>query len=311
MKFMIAGAGAMGSRFGLMLHQKGHDVLLIDTWQEHVETINEKGLRVDYNGDKIVEKIPAVLLENIKKTPEKVDWVIVLTKSMALEKMMQGIKSTISENTKVLCLLNGLGHEEILEKYVPHENIFIGNTMWTAGLDGPGEITLFGEGSVTLQNLEPKKEEEARHLVKVLSDAGLNGYYSDNILKAIYAKACVNGTMNGLCTLLEVNMATFGSTSVAKEIVEKIVAEFDAVARKENVVLDLPEVYHKIESCYNVEKIGRHYPSMYQDLIQHHRLTEIDVINGAIVRKGEKYGVPTPYCAFLTQLIHAKEEILV
>ena len=59
MKFMIAGAGAMGSRFGLMLHQKGHDVLLIDTWQEHVETINKKGLRVDYNGDKIVEKIPA------------------------------------------------------------------------------------------------------------------------------------------------------------------------------------------------------------------------------------------------------------
>jgi len=49
---------------------------------------------------------------------------------------------------------------------------------------------------------------------------------------------------------------------------------------------------------------------MYQDLINNHRKTEIDYINGAISRKGKKYDVPTPYCDFLTQLIHAKEEVL-
>ena len=49
---------------------------------------------------------------------------------------------------------------------------------------------------------------------------------------------------------------------------------------------------------------------MYQDLVQNHRLTEIDYINGAVWRKGQKYGVSTPYCQLITQLIHAKEQIL-
>ena len=49
---------------------------------------------------------------------------------------------------------------------------------------------------------------------------------------------------------------------------------------------------------------------MYQDLNENNRLTEIDYINGAVVRKGQKYGVPTPYCEFLTALVHCKEQIL-
>ena len=49
---------------------------------------------------------------------------------------------------------------------------------------------------------------------------------------------------------------------------------------------------------------------MYQDLIKNHRLTEIDYINGAVSRKGKKYGIATPYCHFLTELIHAKEDSL-
>ncbi|EGO7483534.1 2-dehydropantoate 2-reductase, partial [Enterococcus faecalis] len=53
-----------------------------------------------------------------------------------------------------------------------------------------------------------------------------------------------------------------------------------------------------------------HHPSMYQDLITNHRLTEIDYINGAIVRKGKVYGIATPYCQFLTELIHCKENLL-
>ena len=49
---------------------------------------------------------------------------------------------------------------------------------------------------------------------------------------------------------------------------------------------------------------------MYQDLIKNHRLTEIDYINGAVWRKGQKYNVATPFCAMLTQLVHGKEELL-
>jgi 2-dehydropantoate 2-reductase len=116
--------------------------------------------------------------------------------------------------------------------------------------------------------------------------------------------------MNGLCTILDSNMAGFGETDVADSIVETIVNEFAAVGKHEGVELDIPEVLAQIKTCYNRDTIGLHHPSMYQDLIVSNRLTEIDYINGAIARKGKMYGVETPYCTFLTQLVHAKEQIL-
>ncbi|MFH5811964.1 2-dehydropantoate 2-reductase [Companilactobacillus sp. FL22-1] len=309
MKVIIAGAGAMGSRFGIMLHKGGNDVTLVDGWPDHVNAIKEHGLKANFNGEDITVNIPVMLQADIQAT-KKADLIILFTKSMQLDKMLQDIKPLISEDTKILCLLNGIGHEDTIEKYIPMKNIFIGNTMWTAGLVGPGQVKLFGNGSVELQNLGQGQETAAQKLAEVLSESGLNAKYSDNIHYSIYRKACVNGTMNCLCTLLDVNMAEFGATKPAHDIVVTVVNEFAAVAQAEGVNLDTKEVVEHVESCFDPETIGKHYPSMYQDLINNHRLTEIDYINGAVSKKGKKYQLPTPYCDLLTQLIHCKEDIL-
>ena len=156
MKIAIAGAGAMGSRFGLMLHQSGNEVLLIDGWAEHVQQIKEHGLQANFNGKEVEAKLPIVLQSEVEKE-DQVDLIILFTKAMQLEKMLQDIQSLIKKDTEVLCLLNGIGHEDIIEKFVPMENIYIGNTMWTAGLEGPGQVKLFGSGSVELQRSSCKK----------------------------------------------------------------------------------------------------------------------------------------------------------
>ncbi|KAH0795591.1 2-dehydropantoate 2-reductase [Histomonas meleagridis] len=309
MKITIAGAGAMGSRFGLMLHEAGYKVTLIDGWKDHVTAIKEHGLVANFNGENKVAKIPIILQSEIDTT-EKTDMIILFTKAMQLDKMLQDIKPLITDQTKVICLLNGIGHEDVIEKYVPLSNIFIGNTMWTAELEGPGKVKLFGNGSVELQNLSEGKESDAIEISSILSKAGLNAKYSSNIRYSIYRKACVNGTMNGLCTILDVNMATFGKTRYASDIVESIVREFAAVAAHEGVNLDTCEVIDHVKTCFNPDTIGMHFPSMHQDLIKNNRITEIDYINGAVSRKGKKYGIPTPYCDFLTMLIHCKEDIL-
>ena len=73
----------------------------------------------------------------------------------------------------------------------------------------------------------------------------------------------------------------------------------------------MKEIVDYIEmNCYNRDTIGLHHPSMHQDLILNNYLEEIDSINGEVVRKGKKYGIPTPYCACLISLIHYKEQIL-
>lgn len=290
MRITIAGAGAMGSRFGLMLHKGGNEVTLIDGWPEHVKAIKEHGLRANYNGEELTAHLSVELQSEIS-SKEKTDLIILFTKAMQLDKMLQDIKPLIDEHTKVLCLLNGIGHEDTIEKYVSKNNIFIGNTMWTAGLEGPGKAKLFGDGSVELQNLISGEEETAKKLAEILSESGLNAKYSNNIHYSIYRKACVNGTMNGLCTILDTNMAGLGETKPAHDMVVTIVNEFAAVAKFENVNLDIAEVVQHVETCFDPSTIGLHYPSMYQDLIKNNRLTEIDYINGAVSRKGKKYNV--------------------
>ena len=310
MKIAIAGAGAMGSRFGIMLHKAGNKVILIDKWADHVNTIKEVGLKANYDGENIVEKIPAFFPSEMEEYEDKIDTVILFTKAMQLDDMLQSIKSILSKDTKVLCLLNGLGHEDTVEKYVVKENILLGNTMWTAGLTGPGEVKLFGNGGVELQNVHKDGKEAALEIVKTLNEAGLNCKYSKDVMYSIWRKACVNGTLNGTCTILNANIGSFGATSVTDKMIRTIIREFADVAEKEGVILDQEEIVNHVKSTFDPNGVGNHYPSMHQDLIKNNRLTEIDYINGAVCKKGTKYNVSTPYCQFLTELVHAKEEIL-
>ena len=113
MKIVIAGAGAMGSRFGVMLHQAGNEVLFVDGWESHVQAINEQGLHVNDNGEDKIFHIPAVLQSKVKEDTQA-DLIILFTKAMQLDQMLQDIQSLIHSDTKILCLLNGIGHEEII-----------------------------------------------------------------------------------------------------------------------------------------------------------------------------------------------------
>lgn len=78
MKIIIAGAGAMGSRFGIMLHKGGNDVTLVDGWPDHVNAIKENGLKANFNGEDITVNIPVMLQSEIS-AGEKADLIILFT----------------------------------------------------------------------------------------------------------------------------------------------------------------------------------------------------------------------------------------
>jgi len=309
MKIAIAGAGAMGCRFGSMLSNAGRDVILIDQWEPQVDAIRAHGLQVNDDGDVSNIQLPIYYPHELSSAETNLDLIILFTKSLQLHDMLPAIQHLIRPHTSVLCLLNGIGHETVIEQYVPKEQIFLGNTMWTAGLEAPGKVKLLGSGSVVLQNLGADAKETALQIVALLSSAQLHASYSDHVLYDIYKKACANGATNALCTLLEVNLSTFGNTSPADQIVRAFIDEFADVAAVEGVVIDRDAITAFVKTAFDPNGIGRHYPSTYQDLILHNRLTEIDCINGIIAEKGKAYGIPTPYCAFITQLIHCQEEI--
>src|SRR5699024_4723999 len=304
MKIAIAGSGALGSSFGYMLKKGGHEVTLIDFWEEHIRTVQDEGLTVDFNGKTENIEIPMDKPENID---ERFDAVFIFTKSMDLRGMLEAIEHIISKDTKVICLLNGLGHADTLSEYVPTENIIMGTTVWTAGLDAPGKAHLMGEGPVEIQEVDPEGKEATLEMVKVMKDSGLNAVYSSDVHFTTWRKACVNGTMNALSALLDANIEELFKSEQTKVIIEEIIAEFALAAKLDGVELDEEEI-----TTYVVDisrKLGAHYPSMHQD-IANKRPTEIDFLNGIVAEMFESNGYSAPNCRLITQLIHAKEDTL-
>lgn len=300
----IAGSGAMGCRFGYQLHNKGNEVILLDMWEEHIKSIKENGLNI------VGDKEDNIKIEIMKpsEAERKADFIILFTKAMQLPTMLESIKPIIKENTKVLCLLNGLGHEDVMKQYLPEKNILLGVTVWTAGLKKPGEVLLTGTGSVNLQSIDKSGKEEVMDIVDMLNEAGLNVTYDEDVLPSIWRKACVNGTMNSTCALQDCTIGEFFASEEAKRIVKTIISEFVSVGIASGIKLNEDEI---VDYVFKTSvAAAKHYPSMHQDLIQNHRLTEIDFINGAVARKGKELGISTPYCEMITDLIHSKEKIL-
>lgn len=309
MKITVVGAGGMGSRFAIMLHQAGNDVTLVDGWQANIDAIRQNGLQAEFNGKSITEQMPIYSPQEIDQAGDTAELLIMFTKSNQLQPMLDAVRPIISPDTYVLCLLNGIGHEDILENYVRRDHLILGITMWTAGMTGPGHVTLIGSGEVELQNFEPAGVAFTHQVVDTFKAAGLNPSYSENVKYSIWRKACVNGTLNCLCSLLECNIGELGKTDQASDLLHEIIHEFATVGQAEGVDLDEQEVFDHVAATFTAP-IADHYPSMYQDLVKNHRLTEIDFINGAVWAKGKQHNIPTPYCALLTQMIHTKEQLV-
>ncbi|WP_159564329.1 2-dehydropantoate 2-reductase [Streptococcus halichoeri] len=300
----IAGSGAMGCRFGYQISQTNHEVILLDNWAEHIAAIKDKGLTI--TGD-VEDNVSLPIMKPTEATREA-DLIILFTKAMQLPQMLQDIKGIIGQETKVLCLLNGLGHEDVIRHYIPVHNILMGVTVWTAGLKGPGHAHLQGVGALNLQSLDPANQEAGHQVAELLNQAKLNATYDDNVLPHIWRKACVNGSMNSLCALLDCTIGELFTSQDGLKMVNSIIHEFVTVGKAEGVELNEEEI-----TTYVMDtsvKAAHHYPSMHQDLVQNHRKTEIDFLNGAVNAKGQKLGIETPYCRLITEMVHTKEKIL-
>ena len=306
MRIAVAGAGAMGSRFGWTLRHAGNDVVLIDSWNENIQEVRKNGVSAEIDGKTSTEQMSIFSPEEIKDNNLSVDLIIILTKSMGLADMLANIQPIIGKNTYVLCLINGLGHVDTLKEYVDEDHIIMGVTMVATNMLGPGRIKFEGGGATEIQPLNENGQKEVEQIISTFQSAGLETRYSENVIYYMWRKACLNGVLNPTDALLETNNVGFAKGPDAKALTQSIVDEFISVAKKEGITLDREEILNHIEEAFSVP----HYPSMYQDLIKNHRLTEIDYINGAVWKKGQKYGVATPYNACITVLVHTKEVLM-
>ncbi|MCK9362937.1 MAG: 2-dehydropantoate 2-reductase [Syntrophales bacterium] len=303
MKIAVLGAGAMGCLYGALLAEAGESVTLLDVWEAHIQMIRERGLTITSpNGDR---NFP-LQAETDPRAIGKVDLVIVFVKSYHTREAMKGALSLLGEETIVFTVQNGLGNVEQLAEIAGEKRILAGTSGFGATMIAPGHIRHAGTGATTFGEPSGLKTARIEQLRAIFETAGLNPVIAENLPGIIWGKLLVNVGINPITALARIKNGQILEIPELTELMEKAVGEALEVSRRRGIRLAFagdPLEHVKAVMSNTKENIS----SMRQD-IERGRRTEIDFINGAIVREGAALGVPTPVNFTLTSLIKGLEE---
>jgi 2-dehydropantoate 2-reductase len=287
MKIAVMGAGAVGCYYGGMLARAGHDVVLIGRPQ-HVEAIERQGLRLE---TQTFDERIRISASTEASAMQRAQLVLFCVKSTDTESGAAAIGPHLAPDALVLSLQNGVDNAERLRALLPQEVIaaavYIGVEMV-----GPGHVRHHGRGELVI---EPSKASD--DVAHALIAAGVPTDISDNVRGALWAKLILNCAYNALSAITQLPYGRLvkgeGITAVMRDVVDECVA----VAKADDVTIpgDVDAAVRKI-----AETVPGQYSSTAQDLVRGKR-SEIDHLNGLIVRRGETLGVPTP----ANRLLHA------
>ncbi|MET3395979.1 2-dehydropantoate 2-reductase [Variovorax atrisoli] len=290
MKIYFLGAGALGCAIGGTLAAAGSDVTLIDPYQAHVDAINRDGLRMKVGDSERVVRVRAALDAAKLEAP---DLLIVLVKSFHTRAAIEGARNIVGPDTAVMSLQNGMGHEEILSEVVGAGHVLAGKTYVGGVMLGAGHVIAGTQGKRTvIGEIDGRISERAKAIAAEFERAELPCEVSGNILGAMWDKLLINvatGALSGITGQV------YGSLYAVPEIEATAiaaVAEAMTVAEAGGVKLSIKAP----RDAWVMAAEGLPYEfktSMLQSL-EKGSITEIDFINGAVVRIGRKYDIPTP-----------------
>lgn len=302
MNITIVGAGAMGSLFGGLLAESGQTVTLIDINPAHLGAIQQEGLLLQTGaGERRIHNLTACRPAEAITPPELL---IVFTKTLHTTAALTGVQHLISKSTQVLSLQNGLDNVQKIVAFVPLERIWVGVTTWPADLMNPGKVHSHGQGTVRLMSADGQDRAFTASLVTVLTAAGLSAQADAAVWCAIWEKVAFNAALNSICAVSKCTVGQLGDHVNGRALAHAVVTEVLAVARSQGISVTEIHVHNTIDQALDHHR--NHKPSMLQDLLAG-RSTEIDAINGAVLRYANEAGVPTPLTETLCTLVRLIE----
>jgi len=301
MKTVIMGAGAMGSLFGGLLTLSGEDVWLVDIWKENIDAMRSNGLKVEDRGK--VQIIPVKATTDVASVG-KADFILFFVKTYQTEKAVSDVLVLQKENTVFLTLQNGLGNEETICKKVNRKKVILGVTGQGATLLGPGHIRHGGAGKTYLGELDGKITDRITQIAQVFRKAGIETEVSSHIHNLVWEKLLVNVGINALAALTGLKNGQLLDYPETVRLMEALVSEAVEVTRRKEIQID-ENPMNRLKVVIEATRENR--CSMGQDL-DYKRRTEIDAINGAVVREAERFGISVPYNQMITDLIKVVEK---
>jgi 2-dehydropantoate 2-reductase len=298
MRTLVIGAGGVGGYLGARLAQAGVDVT-IAARGEHGRVLRERGLTIRRErGDELVQ-LPKVVAD-VDSLTERFELVLIAVKSGQLESACDALPNLITPDGVVAPLLNGLTSEDVVASYVGAQRTLAAVAYISGGIVADGVIYEHGNTKVGLAPYRPGQDLELSRVAALFERAGVPVRKSDDYRAMLWSKMVWNAPLNAICAL------TQKPSGVCVERMEPLVRrgmnEVLAVARAEGVELPDQLVDYMLRST--LTEFALTEPSMLQD-VRKGRPTEVDILQGEVVRRGEQLGVPTPVLSTLADLVRA------
>jgi 2-dehydropantoate 2-reductase len=290
LKVAVMGAGAVGCYFGGMLARAGHEVTLVARPQ-HVDAIRQGGLRME---TRTFDERVRLSASTEPGAAQGADLVLFCVKSTDTESAGAQLLPYLSPNALVLCLQNGVDNADRLRAVLPAQQVSAAVVYVATEMAGPGHVRHHGRGELVIEPT-PASEGVAQALVA----AGVATEISGNVRGALWLKLILNCAYNAVSAIARQPYGEMVRSEGVEEVMRDVVDECVAVARAEGVQLpgDVDAAVRMI-----AETMPGQYSSTAQDLARGKR-SEIDYLNGLVVRRGQAMGIATPANRVLWALV--------
>jgi 2-dehydropantoate 2-reductase len=299
-RICVVGTGAVGSLFAANLSLLDDvEVWAFDLARAHVDAINRDGLRLSGAGDVVGR--PHATSDAAELPP--CDFGIVATKAMHTEPAIAATAHAFADGY-VATVQNGLGNEETLAGHV--ERVIRGTTFPAGKLLEPGHVQWDVKGDTTFGPYDERTPlADAERLADACTRAGMPAKAVADARGPQWRKVIFNASTNPIGALTGLTHGRVCERPDLRALVTRLVDEGKAVAAAQAIELDAdPE--ELIDHAARKDVAYDHKASMLQD-VEARRQTEIDYLNGGIVRFGGEYGVPTPLNAAIQALVKGVE----
>ncbi len=296
-QIMMVGAGSVGGYFGAHLARTHANVSFLLRSKTQI-AVAKNGLTIrSAIGDSFT--VHPQSASNPHDLPQP-DLIILGVKAYDLPEVMGQIEPILKSDTTILSLQNGVTIEDTLKMRFGRERVVGGMAFIYSKIVEPGVIDHFKKGMVTIGELMGLETPRLLQVQAIFKEAGIPCFLTEDIRKAKWEKMCWNCVFNPLTVVLNDSVAKALDASELQPVIETIVREVAAVAMAAHRVPldgDMPEKVVKWS-----QELRDIHTSMYDDW-KAGRPTEIDELNGYIVKRGQEFGVPTPMNEMLTALI--------
>jgi 2-dehydropantoate 2-reductase len=301
MKIAIVGCGAMGSIYAALLSSAGHDVIAIDPWPAHVDAINRLGLRVEGASGDRTAKVEA--FTDIPEIP--VDLVVVAVKAAHIEGVASKLARLLKPETIVLAIQNGVGSSDILAEHGHGDRLCVGVAGgFGAIMRGPGHAYHNGMNVIRIGAYAGLPFGEARRVAAVWREAGFNADAAANVLAMQWEKLICNVAYSAPCALTGMTIGELKDDPEMGPISQEAATEAFQMARALGIEIQIEDPVKFVRDF--AARMPAAKPSMLQDH-EARRPSEIDVINGAVLRAARRAELRAPVNATLVALVKTRE----